>query len=155
MRPRTGILVALLVLAAPGRAQEADVERELRDLAERSREVLHPERDPIRIVGRELGGNDFRGRAPALESATRGHEQVDTEALRDHKLALYTGAAPFHTSRPARRSTERGAEGRDPGARPSTPAEEDQDSGRGGGDAPVVAVLALAVAGLWVVKRRF
>ncbi|MCB9916755.1 MAG: hypothetical protein H6828_16665 [Planctomycetes bacterium] len=98
-------LLAAVTLAAYAPAQEdapgpretdpADVER----LWQRGREVLHPG-EPLDLVGSEQGGNDFRGRTPALERSDRQGAQVDLDVLRERKLAMYSGAQTFSAPPP-------------------------------------------------------
>ena len=74
-------------------------------LWQRNREVLHTAHDPIDIRGIEEGDNDFRARTPILSQSNREVTYVDTEELRQRKLAMFerseSFASPLPLAKPA------------------------------------------------------
>lgn len=92
------------LLAAPQQEEAPGPERVSeevdRRLWSRGREILHTG-DPLDLVGREEGDNDFRRRTPALESSDREVQHVDRDELYRRRMAMYTEGKAFHTPLPA------------------------------------------------------
>lgn len=102
----TGLVAGIWLLAGVGSAQssiggdvvvtEGDgIPAGVRaEVLERDREWIHPG-DALRIVGREMDGNDFRSKTPALAEGQLTPAQVDLDALRERKLAMYAESGTF------------------------------------------------------------
>lgn len=95
-------LLCLLALPAAARSQDsrdrdyAETEVEFDEMAwDRDREILH-EGDPLKISGLEQGDNEIRSRTPALAKTDGRVAMVDTDELRERKLAMYEGRQRFH-----------------------------------------------------------
>lgn len=105
----SALLLPLLTVAvaAQGPAQsQAQAQAQVQVQAERpspkhyirGTEVRMPSADrraPLKLVGLEESGSDFRQRTPALAQGTLSSASLDPEALRQQRLVGYGAAAPI------------------------------------------------------------
>lgn len=67
----------------------------------RDRGFMHPELDPVKSIGNELLGNDFRSRTPRLGSNTEAPVLIDQDQAYLRRMAMFEQRATFSSSIPA------------------------------------------------------
>lgn len=105
---------------APQQERVVVTERERELLRSRDRARLHPSENPIHVSGLDESGSDFRLKTPALARAEIRPVAVDTEELRQRRIAMLEGGARF--SAPTRALPRGGDEAQDDTTESSDPA---------------------------------
>jgi hypothetical protein len=163
------LLVAPALLAAPALAQaqveavgepnpaKPQVDRGQEQLAaDRGREFMHPDIDPVRVIGNEELDNDFRSRTPRLGTNTEPPVLLDEDQAYLRRLAMFERRASFSSAIPAAPWSEHyvdpGREKLDQGAtHPNAEPELDGDDPMG---LLLILVGAAALAAVGLQSRR-
>lgn len=136
------------VLTGRAAAQEGDssdrADRQLLDSRERG--LLHSEGDPLKVIGIDASGHDFRARTPALARVERRPVEVDADELYRRRLAAFAGEASSSAPLP-------------PGPDADVAEEEEQAPGGGEGAQGTrtwawLALPAVLLVVLFATRRR-
>ena len=103
---------------------------------------MHPDANPMVIVGREDGENGFRESVPVLAQGTLTPRSVDHDELYAARMALYASPA-------TPREGSRGASPEAMQPKASTRSEQPEETEGGGHTWQVGLVLAAIAALLW------
>lgn len=140
--------------AAQGSAERHDERADSRALGWSDRELLHPESDPVQLIGLDEADPNFRARTLGLANCEHQPVAVDVEEARNRRLAAYANGPRTSTPLPIASDA------------PSDPSPAPDEAGRGakraadGGGSTRrgrswLALLFGVFAALWLVAKRF